>query len=151
MTLEVMNGQEPGDRPDVGNELSNLPPEVRAKVEQKLNGILSEGSFDKMFTMQEMVSAIKEIIHIGDEPRDLYMRADFFDDEQAVDAAGIEADCEEFHNPTAKRQLHNTMAARTAVKGKRIAILERTITGSQQQAQKPQGIGGWMKQKAGIG
>lgn len=135
----------PREQP-TGNPFDELPVEQQAK----LNAILGEGSHDKMFTMQEVVSAIKMIVDPGDKPEELHMRADFFDDEQATAATEIEARNKLFHDIIHQEELHNTMAARTAIKGKRVNILRDTIIGQQNQHQQPQGFGEWAKKKAGL-
>ena len=130
----------------VDTAIDGLTPEVQAK----LDAFLGEGSYEKHFTAQEVVSAIKMAVDPGDKPEQLHMRADFADDEQATAATEIEARCKLFHDEVHMAELHNTMAARTAIKGKRIGILKEMVIGQQSQVPQRGGIGDWAKRKAGV-
>lgn len=123
---------------------------LTAEQQAKLDAFLGEGSYDKHFTAQEVVSAIKMIVDPGEKPEQLHMRADFADDEQATAATEIEARCKLFHDEIHMAELHNTMAARTAIKGKRINILRDAVIGQQRQQPQSQGASAWLKNKAGL-
>ena len=120
------------------------------EVAKKLLGALDSSSFDAVFTAQEVVSAIKMFVDRGESPEDVLMRADFADDEQATAATRHAAKCEDFHDKIGTRELHNTIAARTSIGGKRIDILLKGVTGGQAQSPRRNGMGDWLKKKANI-
>jgi hypothetical protein len=125
--------------------IEGLTPEQQ----EKLNAFLGEGGYDKHFTAQEVLSAIKMLVDPGEKPEQLHMRADFYDDAQATAATEIEAHCTLFHDKVHLAELHNTMAARTAIKAKRINKLVEAVIGQQRQPQTGGG-GDWLKRKAGV-
>ena len=120
------------------------------QVAAKLAGELNSGSFDQVFTAQEVISAIKMFVDPGESLEGLLMRADFVDDEQAMAATRHNAKCEDFHDKVGIQELHNTVAARVSIKGKRVEILLKGVTGSQTPVKNNKGTGEWLKKKAGL-
>jgi hypothetical protein len=121
------------------------------QVAAKLAGELNSGSFDQVFTAQEVISAIKMFVDPGESLEGLLMRADFADDEQAMAATRHAAKCTDFHDKVGEQELHNTVAARVSIKGKRVEILLKGVTGSQTPVKNSRGNSGeWLKKKAGI-
>ncbi len=121
-------------------------------VAKKLLGELNSGSFDQRFTAQEVVSAIKMFVDPGKNITDLFMRADFADDEMALAAARHVSKCKDFADTIGETEAHNTIAARVSIRGKRVEILLKGVTGGQAQAPKGgNGAGDWLKRKANIG
>lgn len=119
-------------------------------VAKKLAGELNSGSFDAVFTAQEVVSAIKMFVDPGENIDDLLMRAEFADDEQAMAAVRHAAKCADFHDKVGTDELHHAIAARVSIKGRRVDILLKGVTGGQSSSPKHNGVGDWMKNKAGV-
>lgn len=121
------------------------------EVAKKLLGELNSGSMDQRFTAQEVVSAIKMFVDPGKDITDLFMRADFADDEMALAASRHTSKCKDFNDSIGEQEAHNTIAARVSIRGKRVEILLKGVTGGQAQAPKAGNTGGdWLKKKAGI-
>ncbi len=129
-------------------ETPQMTPEQK-EVAKKLLGELNSGSFEAVFTAQEVVSAIKMFVDPGEQLKDIFMRADFADDEQALAASRHNAKCKDFHDKIGEEEIHNTVAARVSIKGKRVDILLKGVTGGQAQSPKKQSAGEWLKRKAG--
>jgi hypothetical protein len=126
-----------------------ITPEQK-EVAKKLLGQLNSGSFDAVFTAQEVVSAIKMFVDPGDTMDDLFMRADFADDEQALAAARHSAKCKEFGDKFGEQEIHMTAAGRVSIGGKRVDILLRGVTGNQAQAGHKTQFGDRVKKAAGL-
>jgi hypothetical protein len=128
--------------------------QTAGKVPDKLQGFLNEGSFDRLFTYQEMVSAIRMLVDAGDNLRDLLMRADFpskkKDSHRYILAAmRHRAKCREFHDTNAEDELMDVVAGFTSADGKRIEGLIAAITGAKPQ-KTSEGFAEKLKKAAGL-
>lgn len=122
----------------------------QAEIAKRLLGELDNDGMQARFTAQEVVSAIKMFVDPGKELKDIFMRADFADDEQALAIARHVAKCQDFHDKIGETEAHHAVAARVSIKGKRVDILLRGVTGGQQLSPKRQGMGDWLKKKANV-
>ncbi len=120
------------------------------EVAKKLLGQLDSSSYDAVFTAQEVVSAIKMFVDPGESLKDFLPRADFADDEMALAAARHMAKCQDFKDEIGKTELHNAVTARVSIRGKRVDILLKGVTGGQASVPHKSGAGDWLKRRAGV-
>lgn len=123
------------------------------KVPESLQGFLNEGSFDRLFSYQEVVSAIKMLVDAGANLRDLLMRADFPSKKKnshrlILATMRHHAKCLEFNDKNAEDELMDVVAGFTSADGKRIEELVVAITGSK--PQKVEGFAEKLKRAAGL-
>lgn len=125
--------------------------ELSPEIKQKLDTFLNDDMMSGMFGGQDNVHAIKYFVELGEKVEELYFRANFFDDMQVVDAAQVEASCDEFHYERGKQRLRKTIAGRASIKGERMKDLKEAIIGQIAQAKRNGNSGSeWLKRKAGM-
>lgn len=137
-----------------GHREGEVPTLPANKVPDKLQEFLNQGSFDRIFTQQEVVSAIRMLVDAGNNLRDLLMRADFpskkKDSHRYILAAMRHyAKCREFEDKNAMDELMDVTAGFTSADGKRIESLVAAITGGKPQ-KASEGFADRLKRAAGL-
>lgn len=138
-----------------GHKEGEVPSIPANKVPDKLQEFLSTGSFDRIFTSQEVVSAIRMLVDAGNNLRDLLMRADFPSKKKEshryiLAAMRHRAKCLEFHDKNAEDELMDVVAGFTSADGKRIESLVAAITGAGKPQKAREGIADRLKKAAGL-
>ncbi len=122
----------------------------QAQAADKLLGALNSGSFDGVFTAQELPSVIKMILEMANDAHNVFLRGDFADDEMALAATRHGSKCRDFNDLNGEKELLETISARCAIRGKRIDIAARCAAPQYQSPKAGGGAGQWLKKRAGV-
>jgi len=124
---------------DTGEEISTGMPDLKpGQMPKKLEDILYGGTFDNIFTQQQMASAIKVLVEAGYDIRDLLMRADFpkkrtESHRYILASMRHRAKCREFGDTQGEDELMDVLAGFTSSEGKRIEKFVEAVTGQVKQ------------------
>jgi hypothetical protein len=96
---------------------------------KKLESWLNRGTFDGIFTSQQVASAIEKFVDPGDTIKELLLRGDFRAVTHLNSALRLNRKAEHFHDKELETLLHNHMAGYPALGGQRIRILLSAVVG----------------------
>jgi hypothetical protein len=99
---------------------------------KKLESWLNRGTFDGIFTSQQVASAIEKFVDPGDKIEELLLRGDFRAVTHLNSLLRLNRKAEHFHDKELETLLHNHMAGYPALGGQRIKILLSAVVGQLQ-------------------
>lgn len=127
-------------------------PEALAQAERELSATLKKSDMDNVFSTPQSTDNVKLLMTPGgDDPKNLYMRADIPDTATALAFAIRESRCSEHNDTEGTLKILKMIAALVGVQGKRANLVSDTMIGERRNAGMRQGLGEWIRDKAGIG
>jgi hypothetical protein len=103
--------------------------EVEPETRKKLESWLNRGSFDGIFTTQQVASAIEKFVDPGEKIEELLLRGDFRAVTHLNSLLRLNRKAEHFNDKELETLLHNHMAGYPALGGQRIKVLLQAVVG----------------------
>ena len=127
-------------------------PEALAQADKELNAILDKSDIDNVFSTPQSTDNIRLLMTPGgDDPLNLYMRADIPNNAIALAFAIRESRCREHDDNEGLKKLTKMIAAMIGVSAKRANLASDTIIGEHHNGNMRRNLGDWIRDKAGLG
>jgi len=117
------------DAPEIKTEGNHQEEKSDITGTKDIGAWLDKGSFDGVFTSQQISSAIEKLVEPGEKVEQLLMRSEYRDVTHANAFDRLLRKAEHFQDKELESLLHNHAASNVAIGGKRIDILKQTIIG----------------------